>query len=134
MLEKPNIQSVGFMNLYQDGKAIGFQILFRSTYYRGVFLSQIQKPFEVKVDGVTYTGDQIKFSTGGKAYEQKDFIKNPNVYWPIDEAGILIINKPGGLPIGPHEIEVGYAYTQCYTSPETDLEWRTYSRKMVLAV
>jgi hypothetical protein len=133
MLERPNIQSVGFRNIYQGGKAIGFQVPLRSTYYRGVFLSQIQKTFEVKVDGETFKEDQIKMSTGGKTYEQKDFNKYPDVYWPIYEPCILIVNKPGGLSLGPHEVECGYANTVCYTSPETDLQWKSYKRKMTVA-
>ena len=132
MLEKPNIQSTGFMNVYENGKAIGFQVLLRTTYYRGVFLSQIQKHFEVRVGWEVFKEDQVKITTGGKTYEQKDFASLSNVYWPIDEACILTVNKPGGLSPGIHQVQVRYANTVCYTSPETDLQWKDYTRTMTL--
>ena len=47
-MEKQVIQSVGFRNIYEDGKAVGFQLKIRLPYYRGVFLSQI-KPLEPAV-------------------------------------------------------------------------------------
>ena len=55
MLEKYNIQTRGFHNVYdEDGNAIGFQLCFRSTYYKGVWLSQ------VRVGDIIVDGDKMK--------------------------------------------------------------------------
>ncbi len=65
MLEKECIQSVGFRNVIEDGKAIGFQIKIRSVYYRGLWLSQI-RPATIKVDGTTYKGNEITWKINDK--------------------------------------------------------------------
>lgn len=132
MLEQENIQSRGFRNLYKGNKAIGFQFQFRSSYYRGIYLSQL-RPVEVKVDGETFSEDQITITYRDKTYEQKDLPNHSDVYWQIYEPLTLNINKPGGLPLGIHEVEFGYTYAVCYSAPEEDLRWRTYTRRMTLA-
>ena len=62
-MEKQVIQSVGFRNLYENGKAVGFQLKIRLPYYRGVFLSQI-KAGSMVVDGETFTKEQILWRVG----------------------------------------------------------------------
>jgi hypothetical protein len=116
MFEADYIQQRGFMNVTENNKVIGVQIPFRTVYYRGLCLSNIQILFEVKIDGETFKEDQIQFVTGGKAYEQKDFQSHSDVYWPIDELGTLIVKKPGGLKPGTHDVEISYGYTVCYSS------------------
>jgi hypothetical protein len=119
MFEADYIQQRGFMNVSENNKIIGVQIPFRTVYYRGLHLSNIQVLFVVKIDGETFKEDQIQFVTGGKAYEQKDFQSYSNVYWPIDELGTLIVKKPGGLTLGTHDVEVSYGYSVCYSSGNT---------------
>ena len=118
--------------MYKGRKAVGFQVRVRTSYYRGVFLSQL-RPVELTVDGEKFEGDQIKLSIGGQTYEQSDLPNYPDVYWPIYEPILLTIDKPGGLELGIHDVEFGYTYTVCYSAPEEDLQWRTFTRKMVLA-
>ncbi len=36
MLEKDPVQQRGFHNVFKGGKAVGFQVCYRSTYYRGI--------------------------------------------------------------------------------------------------
>ena len=50
MLEKECIQSRGFRNVTENGEVVGFQVAFRSLYYRGVWLSQL-RPATLRVDG-----------------------------------------------------------------------------------
>jgi len=59
MLEKECIQARGFRNVTEQGSTIGFQVAFRSLYYRGVWLSQL-RPATVIVDGEKFSGDQVK--------------------------------------------------------------------------
>jgi hypothetical protein len=39
MLDKEVVQQRGFHNVYQNGQVVGFQVGYRSTYYRGIWLS-----------------------------------------------------------------------------------------------
>jgi hypothetical protein len=131
MFEADYIQQRGFMNVSENNKIIGVQIPFRTVYYRGLHLSNIQVLFVVKIDGETFKEDQIQFVVGGKAYEQKDFQANSNVYWNIDELGTLIVKKPGGLSMGTHDVEISYGWTTFYSQSNTIRPW-VFSRKIVL--
>jgi hypothetical protein len=133
MLDREYIQSRGFRNLFKNGKAVGFQVCVRTSYYRGLFLSQL-RPVEIKVDGETFKGDQITMSFSGKTYEQKDFGNFPDDYWPILEPAVFTIKKPGGLKVGSHEVEFGYAYTVCYEAvpPDAVLDLNFSKRQLIL--
>lgn len=48
----------GFQNIYEDGKALGFQLNTRLLYYQGVFLSQIN-PDSLTVNGKAFSKEQI---------------------------------------------------------------------------
>jgi hypothetical protein len=131
MFELDNIQERGFRNVSENGKVVGFQVPFRTSYYRGVWLSQIQVLFEITVDGETFKGDQVQFSTLGKTYEQKDFQSLSEVYWKHDELAYLIVKKPGGLKAGVHNVGLSYGNTVCY-SRSYDIRPNTFTRSMVL--
>ena len=63
-MEREVIQSVGFRNIKEDGKAVGFQFKVRLPYYRGVFLSQL-RPGTLFVDGERFDKDQIIWQIKG---------------------------------------------------------------------
>lgn len=130
MFEKEYIQSRGFKNISENGKVVGFQIPIRTAYYRGIWLSQLQ-PAILKVDGETFTDDQITWTIAGKTYAQKDFPSLGDVYWHIDELATLNVSKPGGLKIGYHDVELYYVYTICYLAPGTE-PLRPMGRRMAL--
>jgi hypothetical protein len=133
MLEKELIQSRGFKNVSQGGKVIGFQVPFRTSYYRGVWLSLL-KPATVTVDGEKFEGAQITWTIGGKTYAQADLAKYSDVNWPYLEPAILTVSKPGGLKLGIHEVELTYSYVASYIPPDMDSKRLvTSKRKMVLA-
>ena len=92
MLEKNPVQQRGFHNVYKDGKAIGFQVRYRSTYYRGVWLS-MSTGFDVTVDGEKFPRDQVTVTVGGKTYTQEDDENVGNVQWPNYEAAILTVTQ-----------------------------------------
>ncbi len=134
MLEKDNIQSRGFKNV-TDGKTVtGFQIPFRSSYYRGVWLSQLTE-VTITVDGEKFEGSRITWKIGGKTYSQTDLANYPDVNWPLYEPAIFIVQKPGGLSLGVHDVEVSVGYSVSYT-PYPENGWatpRSYKKKMTLA-
>ena len=119
MLEKECIQSRGFQNVTEGDKVVGFQVPFRSLYYRGVWLSQL-RPATVIVDGETFSGDQITWMIGGKTYEQDELATHGGVHWSLLEPAVLTVQKPGGLSQGFHEVEIQYAFSSSYMPPEMD--------------
>ncbi len=119
MLEKEHIQSRGFRNVTENGNVTGFQVAFRSNYYRGVWLSQL-RPATVIVDGETFSADQITWTICGKTYEQTELANFGDTHWPILEPAILTVRKPGGLIQGFHDLEVKYAYSCSYMPPAMD--------------
>ena len=113
MLEKEPVQQRGFHNVFQNGRPVGFQVRYRSTYYRGVWLS-MSTGFEVTVDGEKFSGDQIRVTIGGKTYTQEEMKKIGNVQWPNYEAAILTVTQPGGLALGVHEVGVRWGHRTSY--------------------
>ena len=116
MLEKEYIQSRGFRNITEKGKITGFQVPFRSRYYRGIWLSMLEKA-SVIVDGEKFEGDQITWTISGKTYKQTDFPNHKDVQWPNYEPAVLNISKPGGLKLGIHDVEVTYSPTETELAP-----------------
>jgi hypothetical protein len=131
MLEKEMIQSRGFRNVSRAGKIVGFQVPFRTTYYRGVYLSQLGAA-SVTVDGEKYAGDQITWTISGRTFSQAELDKASDVNWPYLEPAVLTVSKPGGLKLGFHEVEVSYQYSASYMPPAMDPRTVTGKRRMVL--
>jgi len=134
MLELPNIQSRGFRNVSESGKTTGFQVPVRLTYYRGVWLPQL-RPATVTVDGEKFEGSQITWVIDGKSYAQTDFPNYPDIQWHSLNPAILKINKPGGLSLGIHDVEVEVVYSTSYLPPRMDLGMGRgpWKRRMTLA-
>jgi len=117
MLEKEIIQETGFRNVHRDGQIAGFQVGYRSCYYRSVWLS-MSLGFDVTVDGEKFSRDQITVTVGGKTYTQEEMKKIGDVQWSIAEAAILTVEKPGGLKPGLHEVEIGWGHAASYMPME----------------
>ena len=134
MLEQPNIQSRGFRNILEGGKIKGFRVPVRLTHYRGVWLSQL-RPATVTVDGETYEKEQITWVVDGKEYAQSELKNYPDIQWSSLNPAILQVHKPGGLPLGIHDVEVKFAYSTSYLPPRMDLGFggrEPYKRRMTL--
>jgi len=133
MLEKQNIQSRDFKNVLEGGEIVGFQIPFRATYYRGLWLTQL-RPATVTVDGEKFEGNQITWTINGKKYEQVELANYPDVNWNIQDLAIFTVRKPGGLKLGLHDIEVQFHFSASYLPPrmDTGLFQNTFNRRLVL--
>jgi hypothetical protein len=133
MLEFPNIQLRGFRNIKKDNEITGFQVPIRLTYYRGVWLPML-RPATVTVGGETFEGKQITWVIDGKRYAQDDLPNHPDVQWSSLTPAILQVSKPGGLPLGIHDVEVKIAFSASYLPPRMDLAFtmEPYNRRMVL--
>jgi hypothetical protein len=117
MIEKEIIQENGFRNVRKNGQVVGFQVGYRSCYYRSVWLS-MSLGFDVAVDGEKFARDQITVTISGKTYTQEEMKKIGDVQWPTSEAAILTVAKPDGLKPGFHEVEVGWGHAASYMPME----------------
>jgi hypothetical protein len=150
VLEKEIVQEHGFRNVRKSGQVVGFQVRYRSCYYRSVWLS-MSLGFDVSVDGEKFSRDQVSVTIGGRTYTQEAMKTVTDVQWPISEAAILTVAKPGGLKPGLHEVEIGWGHAASYMpmemagmprrpmSPDVDAAMRgmmpfTEKRKIVLVV
>jgi hypothetical protein len=100
-----NVLDKGFKNIRQNGNITGFQVGVISGYYRGVYVPIVDS-FEVRVDGESFQGKQIKCGFNGKTYEQSELDKLSDVRWQWDDPAILTVSKPGGLKPGWHDVTV----------------------------
>ncbi len=117
MLEKDAVQQRGFRNVYRNGKCVGFQVPYRSSYYRGVWLS-LSTGFDVTVDGEKFPRDQVTVRFGNsREYTQEEMKKIGNVQWPNYLPAILTVAKPGGLKLGVHEVQVAWGHRTSYAQP-----------------
>ena len=133
MLEKECIQSRGFRNVECEGKITGFQFNIRSLYYRGLWLSEL-RPATVKVDGETFTGDQITWTINGITYKQDEMVELGEVHWGLLELATLTVAKEGGLEQGEHDIELTYTYSSSYMPPVLDelISKKLHKRTLIL--
>jgi len=131
MLGREPVQQRGFHNIYKDGVVVGFQVRYRSTYYRGIWLS-MSTGFEVTVDGETFPKDRVTVTIGGKTYTQEAMTKIGNVQWPNYEAAILTVTKPGGLRPGVHDVAVAWGHRTSYIPGGISMGGQAPARKLVL--
>ena len=92
-------------NTVSENKTTGYSFNIRLGYYRGLFLSCIDK-FEIKVDGKTVKDEDVTFSINGKEfcpYQLSDCISE---FWLLTEPATIKVSKKDGLEKGEHNIEV----------------------------
>ncbi len=100
-----NILQRGFRNLPDDAKPTGFQLLVKSNYYRGVPLSLVED-VEVMVDGARFERSSISFRMAGRTYRLNEMEQAGDTHWPWLEPATVIVDKPGGLAPGVHDVLV----------------------------
>ncbi len=106
LLERELIQSVGFRNV-RDGETVtGFQLRLRMPSYRGMAASLIDG-VAVKVGDLVEVGPEVPLWTfGGRTYTLAELWESDGVRWPLEEAAVVTVPFPGGLPDGVHEVSV----------------------------
>lgn len=116
VLEKYMILTRGFQNVVKRGKTVGFQMLVRIPYYRGVTLALVGG-FEVTVDGKKVKRDRLRFTLEGRTYTMDQIGKEEKVRWPFGEPATLTVLKPGGLTPGIHNVELVERIVPSYMGP-----------------
>jgi hypothetical protein len=77
----------------------------RIPYYRGVVLSLLDNT-RLVVDGELIPHEQISLSISGKTLPLTEVENDPVTKWEFGDVGILTVNKPGGLSVGNHTIQL----------------------------
>lgn len=108
-------------NVFINGKKMGYQFDIRLSYYRGHFLSVIDK-FGVKVDGNDIPTENIKFCLHGKEFGISQLHDLVSEFWLITEPATIKIFEPRGLPAGEHDINVTLMFHSPYM-PLSDTEY-----------
>jgi hypothetical protein len=131
MLERDMIQSKGFKNFLRNGQIAGFQLRYRTPYYRGVLCSLLEGA-EVSVDGETFARDQTRWTIGNRTFTHDELAKASDVRWQFKDAAILTVTKSGGLKPGLHDVQVVLKWRRSYARIEEQPSVHTARKKMVL--
>jgi sugar phosphate isomerase/epimerase len=100
-----SIRQHGFHNISGPGGVTGFQLLVQSPYYRGVWFSLIEG-VDVTVDGETFDNSKTRFKLGERTYTWAEMETIGDKLWPWLEPATVIVDKPGGLKPGVHDVAV----------------------------
>ncbi len=90
-------------HLYVNGKKAGCQFDVRLSYYRGHFLSVIDR-LEVEIDGEKIPQEAISFCLRDEEYGIAQLHNLVSVFWPIAEPATIKVLKKGGFTAGEHDI------------------------------
>lgn len=121
-------------NLLVNGKKIGCQFEIRLSYYRGHFLSVIDR-FGVKIDGEEIPAEDLRFCLHGKEFGISELHDLVSEFWLILEPATIKVFKQGGFTPGEHEIDVTLMLHSPYM-PISDTEYMPIdscgSKKLIL--
>lgn len=106
LLEKDLIQSTGFRNVRTGGEVTGFQFRVRMPSYRGMAASLIDG-ISVRVGSlVEVPADVPLWTFAGTTYTLAELWESDGVRWQLEDAALVTVPWPGGLPEGTHEVSV----------------------------
>ena len=105
MFDNKIICPEGFENVVENGEVVGFAILARLPYYRGLGLSMIED-IALTVDGEAIPREAIRFSVRGRTWTLDEMETEYGDRWNFGEKARIIALKPGGLTPGKHRIEL----------------------------
>jgi sugar phosphate isomerase/epimerase len=106
LLERDLIQSVGFRNVREGDEITGFQFRVRMQSYRGMAASLIDG-IAVRVGHLVDVGPEVPLWTfGDRTYSLAELWESDGVRWQLEDAAVVTVPLPGGLPEGVHEVSV----------------------------
>jgi hypothetical protein len=105
MFDKHMICTDGFENVVEDGEVVGFALVARLPYYRGLGLSMVED-IALQVDGEAVARDAIRFSVRGRSWSLAEMETCYDDRWNFGEKARLVVKRPGGLAPGEHRVEL----------------------------
>lgn len=97
------IKPGSFQPIYINGTQQGFSFGVQLAYYRGHYLSDIDR-MEVSVDGETMPQEGVTLELNGKEFTTYQFPHAETEYWSQVAAARVNVLKQGGIPAGTHEL------------------------------
>ena len=132
LLERDLIQSVGFRNIREGGEVTGFQLRLRMPSYRGMAASLIDGVAVRVGDLVDVAPDVPLWTFAGRTYSLQELWDADGVRWPLEEAAVVTVPHPGGLPEGTHEVSVQLRLRMSYIPEEHQPSTYDVSRHITL--
>lgn len=118
LLERDILQAHGFRNVRDGGAVTGFQFQLRMPSYRGMAASLIDG-VGVKVGNLVDVGPEVPLWTlQGQTYTLQQLWDSEGVRWPLEDAAIVTVPHPGGLPDGIHEVSIELRLRMSYIPVE----------------
>jgi len=105
MFDNKMICTEGFENILQQDRTVGFAILARLPYYRGLGLSMVED-ISLSVDGEAVPRENIRFTVRGRTWTLAEMETEYKDRWNFGEKALISALKPGGLAAGTHKIEL----------------------------
>jgi sugar phosphate isomerase/epimerase len=132
LLERDLIQSIGFTNVSEGGHVTGFQLRLRMQSYRGMTASLIDG-VAVRVGQLVDVAPDVPLWTlQGQTYSLQELWDSEGVRWPLEDAAIITVPFPGGLPEGIHEVSVELRLRMSYIPEEHQPSVYRATRKITL--
>ena len=76
--------------------------------------------FSVKVDGVNYSLDDVTFKIGERIIPWSEVDSSDDLFWTYGTPCTVMVNKPGGLTVGLHNVECGFTVRKSYGDLDPD--------------
>lgn len=83
----------------------GYTFEIDTLSYRGSWVSTLED-IELMVDGERVSKSDMLFCVNGLKIPIDDLVEHTEVYWGAMDAGIINVNKIGGLCPGSHKLEI----------------------------
>ncbi|MET0862170.1 MAG: DUF6379 domain-containing protein [Microbacterium sp.] len=133
LLERDLIQAVGFRNVREGDRIVGFQLRIRMPSYRGMAASLIDG-ISVRVgDLVDVPADVPLWTFAGRTYTLQQLWDSDGVRWPLEEAAVVTVPLAGGLPEGTHEVSIELRLRMSYIPQEHQPSTYRESRHITLS-
>ncbi|MBD3943583.1 sugar phosphate isomerase/epimerase [Microbacterium sp. NEAU-LLC] len=133
LLERDILQSTGFRNIRDDrGSVTGFQLRLRMPSYRGMAASLIDGVAVRVGDLVAVPAEVPLWTLGGKTHTLQQLWDGDGVRWPLEDAAVVTVPFPGGLPDGIHEVSIELRLRMSYIPLEHQPSTYRETRRITL--
>jgi len=132
LLERDLIQSTGFRNVREGADITGFQFRLRMPSYRGMAASLIDGVAVRVGDLVDVAPDVPLWTLQGGTYTLQQLWDSDGARWPLEDAAIVTVPFPGGLPDGIHEVSIELRLRMSYIPLEHQPSTYRVSRHITL--
>ncbi|HHV12183.1 MAG TPA: hypothetical protein GXX75_18055 [Clostridiales bacterium] len=92
-------------NYMVEGIILGYEFKIRYPFWRGTYLSCIEK-LEVAIDREVLSQEDIFFTLNGKRFLMEELRAFYKEYWYVLEDATLTVIKKGGITKGFHEVAI----------------------------